>query len=153
VAALDASFHLPAIQLEVLSLFRHKLILQVMFALCFGIGILLTASRGGVLAVALLYAILQAVRTLGLHILSARSLATGAFTLFRSWTPGLLCAAAVSAALLLAQDRIPGFPALNGALRLSILMLLATALMVLIYRTFWRDSVYKLWRSLLVRKV
>jgi O-antigen/teichoic acid export membrane protein len=152
VAALDASFHLPAIQLEVLSLFRHKLILQVMFALCFGAGILLTAPRGGVLAVAFFYAFLQAIRTVGLHTLSARSLDTSIFLLLRSWTPGLLCAAAISAALLLAQDRIPGFSLLNGALRLSILMLLAAGLMVLIYRIFWRDSVYRSWRSLLRRR-
>ena len=32
VAALDASFHLPSIQLEVLSLFRYKFVLQSVFA-------------------------------------------------------------------------------------------------------------------------
>src|SRR5262249_1650384 len=66
VAALDATFHLPAIQLEVMNLFRHKFLIQSAFAIAFGAGIFIVA-HWGIVVVAVLYAALQLLRSLGLH--------------------------------------------------------------------------------------
>jgi O-antigen/teichoic acid export membrane protein len=151
VAALDASFHLPAIQLEILSLFRHKLVLQACFGLCFGLGILFLAPRGGLLAVAWYYAFLQAVRTLGLHTLSARSLGVSMVSLLRSWTPGLVCAAAVAAILTLARRPELHFAPTLPALNLGILVALSVATVALVYRLFFRSTVYTQWRALFQR--
>jgi O-antigen/teichoic acid export membrane protein len=147
-AALDASFHLPSIQLEVLSQFRQKLILQVIFAVCFGAGILLVAPRGGVVAVAFVLALLQAMRTFALHRLSARSLGVSIFSILRSWIPGLVCAAAVGALLDPVQNRLSGFAGLPAVLRLIALILLSAATFFAVYRAFYRDSVYRPWLNL-----
>jgi O-antigen/teichoic acid export membrane protein len=147
-AALDATFHLPSIQLEVLSQFRHKFILQVLFGVCFGIGILLFAPNGGVVAVAFVLAFLQAIRTLALHRLSALSLGVGIFSILRSWIPGLVCAAIVSAVLYLVQSRLTGFSALPAALRLIALILVSAATVFIVYRAIYRRSVYESWMLL-----
>ena len=151
VAALDASFHLPAIQLEILSLFRHKFILQAAFALCFGVGTVLLAPRGGVVAVAWVYAVLQALRTIGLHTLSARSLRVGLLTLLESWTPGLLCAAAVAALLTLAQHPWMHLQHMQPALHLAVLVAISALTVAALYRTFYRHAVYEQWMALLRR--
>jgi O-antigen/teichoic acid export membrane protein len=151
VAALDASHHLPALQLEILSLFRHKIILQGCFGFCFGLGILFFAPRGGIVAVAWFYAFLQAVRTLGMHALSARSLGVSVFSLLRRWTPGLVCAAAVAAVLALAQRPELHFAAAVPALNLGILVVLSAAAVALVYRLFYRSTVYRQWMALFER--
>jgi O-antigen/teichoic acid export membrane protein len=143
VAALDASFHLPAIQLEVLSQFRYKFILQVFFGIFFAIGILFFAPRYGVMGVAILYAVLQAIRTIALHILSARSLQTSVFPLLESWIPGLVCAAIVAGLLTLA--RIGPFAKVSSVLQLVLLILLSAVTVYAVYRTFYRASVYQSW--------
>ena len=152
VAALDASFHLPAIQLEVLNRFRNKFLLQLLFAICFGAGILLAAPRGGIVAVAFVYAFLQALRTLGLHFLSARSLGISIFSILRSWIPGLICAAVVGAMLAAVQHLLDGFPAFNPALRLIALILLSAITAAAVYRAFYKNSVYEPWILLFRRK-
>ncbi|MDR3762480.1 MAG: lipopolysaccharide biosynthesis protein [Acidobacteriota bacterium] len=152
VAALDASFHLPAIQLEILSLFRHKFMLQTAFAVCFGVGIAVAAPHGGTLAVAWVYAALQAVRTLGLHVLSARSMRTGLGHLLRSWVPGLLCAAFVAAILAGAQHSRLHTLLPWPALQLALLVALSGAALAGFYRVFYRATVYESWRSLLRRQ-
>jgi O-antigen/teichoic acid export membrane protein len=151
VAALDASFHLPSIQLEILGLFRHKLILQACFGLCFGLGILFLAPRGGLLAVTWYYAFLQAVRTFGLHMLSARSLGVSMVSLLQSWAPGLVCAAAVAAILALARRPELHFALALPAVNLGILVALSAATVALVYRLFFRSTVYSQWMALFQR--
>jgi O-antigen/teichoic acid export membrane protein len=148
VAVLDASFHLPSLQLEIFSLFRHKLILQVCFGLCFGAGILFFAPRGGIIAVAIVYAVLQAARTLGLHALSARSLGVSIFFLLKSWIPGMVCAAILAVTLAIAQNNMFFTRSVASPLRLGFLMVLSMATLVLVYRFLYRTTVYKQWMFL-----
>jgi O-antigen/teichoic acid export membrane protein len=151
VAALDATFHLPAIQLEVMSLFRHKFMIQVAFAIAFGIGILLLAHRG-IVAVAVFYAGLQLLRTIGLHWLSARSLKCSTWLLLKTWFPGLLCSALVGVTLYFVQARLASLPHVEPLLRLIILILLASAEAVAVYRLLFKESVYEPWMLLIRRK-
>ena len=151
VAALDASFHLPSIQLEVLSQFRYKLILQVLFGLFFCVSIIYLAPRDGIVAVALAYAVLNAARTLVLHSLSARSLGVSMVSILKSWIPGLICAALVGGVLMLAQTQVPGILTWNLALRLTLLMLLSAVTLMAFYRMFYRAAVYQPWISLFSR--
>lgn len=151
VAALDASFHLPAIQLEVFALFRHKLLLQVCFGICFGLGTLLTAPSGGIFAVAIVYAFLQGLRTLGLHHLSARSLGVTAPFLMRSWIPGLVCAGTIAVSLEFVQQGL-----MTGSLsdfslaRLVILVSLSAIILMFVYRFLYKTTVFDLWKGIFV---
>ena len=144
VAALDASFHLPAIQLEVLSLFRHKFLMQVAFAVAFGAGIVLVAPRG-IVAIATVYACLQMIRTMYLHWLSARSLGRSIWSLLEAWLPGLICSAVVGGILYLAQFSIVESSDIKPTLRLVMLILLAGATTIGVYRLLFRKSVYEPW--------
>jgi O-antigen/teichoic acid export membrane protein len=149
VAVLDASFHLPAIQLEVLSLFRHKFFMQVAFAVAFGTGIVLAAPRG-IIAIATFYAGLQMIRTIYLHMLSARSLRRSIWSLLEALVPGLICSAAVAAILYFAQSGIAWLFHIKPVFRLVILIFLAVATTIGVYRLLFRKSVYEPW-MLLVR--
>lgn len=134
VAGLDASFHLPAIQLEIFSLFRHKLILQSFFGLCFGVGILLVAPKGGVIAVAVVYAFLQAVRTLGFHKLSAQSLGVSTRSIIKSWIPGVICAAILATILVLVQCNILLVSSAASPLKLGVLVIVSATTITFVYR-------------------
>jgi O-antigen/teichoic acid export membrane protein len=147
VAALDASFHLPAIQLEVLSLFRGKFLVQIAFAVAFGTGIILVAPRG-IVAIAALYAGLQMIRTMYLHWLSAHSLRCSVWSLLRAWIPGIICAAFVGGILYLAQNIIFWPVGIMPAFRLAMLILVAAATTVSVYRLLFRESVYEPWMIL-----
>jgi O-antigen/teichoic acid export membrane protein len=144
VAVLDASFHLPAIQLEVLSLFRHKFLMQVAFGVAFGTGIVFSAPRG-IVAVATIYACLQMIRTLCLHWLSARSLRRSIWSLLEAWIPGLICSGVVGAVLSFAESSLIRSPQITPAFRLVILIFLAGATAIGVYRLFFRESVYGPW--------
>jgi len=152
VAVLDASFHLPSIQLEVFARFRYKFILQVCFGLFFGVGAYLVAPKGGVVAVATVYAFLQAFRTFGLHLLSARSLGVSTFSLLKSWIPGVVCSAFIAVLVALAQHGLAAFtsPALS-TVKLGVLISLSAATLVVVYRFFYRESVYSQWKALFQR--
>lgn len=149
VAVLDASFHLPSIQLEVFARFRYKFILQVCFGISFGMGAYIAAPRGGVVAVATVYAFLQAFRTLGLHVLSARSLGVSTISLLKSWIPGIVCSAFIAALVALAQHGLAAFtsPALS-TVKLVALISLSAATLIVVYRFFYRESVYSQWKAL-----
>jgi len=151
VAALDASFHLPAIQLEVLSLFRHKFLMQVVFAVAFGTGIVL-AAPSGIVAIAIVYAGLQMIRTTCLHWLSARSLRRSIWSLLEAWIPGLICSAAVGVILYFVQFSIVWSSHIKPAFRLVILILLAAATTIAVYRLLFTKSVYEPWMLLVRRK-
>lgn len=150
VAALDASFHLPAIQLEVLSLFRHKFLIQVAFAIAFGTGIILAAPQG-IVAIASVYAGLQIIRTMYLHWISARSLTRSMSSLLAAWIPGLICSVIVGAILYFAQSSIIQPPSIKPAFGLTILILLACATTIGVYHFLFRNSIYEPW-MLLIRR-
>jgi O-antigen/teichoic acid export membrane protein len=144
VAALDASFHLPAIQLEVLSLFREKFLLQIAFAVAFGVGIIIAAPRGTV-AIATVYAGLQVMRTMYLHWLSARSLRRNIWSLLEAWVPGIICSAIVSTMLYFVQWGMARSSTVKPAFQLAVLILLAGATTVGVFRFLFRESVYEPW--------
>jgi O-antigen/teichoic acid export membrane protein len=152
VAALDATFHLPAIQLEVMNLFRHKFIIQTIFAIAFGAGIVLVA-HWGIVAVALLYAALQLLRSLGLHWLSARSLDCSIWSLLKVWLPGIICSAFVGITIHFVQGMFALLPqTIEPAFRLIALVLLAGVVAVGVYKIIYKDSVYEPWMLVLGRK-
>jgi O-antigen/teichoic acid export membrane protein len=150
VAALDASFHLPAIQLEVLNLFRKKFLMQVAFAVAFGAGIVLAAPRG-IAAIATVYAGLQMIRTTYLHWLSARSLRHSVWSLLQAWIPGMICSVVVGSVLYLTQSNTVWSAEMKPAYRLVMMILLAGATTIGVYRLLFRNSVYEPW-ILLVRR-
>ncbi len=147
VAAFDVTPQLPCIQLEVLGLFRHKFITQTLFALSLGITVLLTAHLG-ITKVALSIAGLQLLRSLSLHHISARSLHTSLWSLVSTWVPGLLCSVIVGAGLYFLQSALLRSAGLTPGLRLGLLVLFATLVAILLYRVFYRESVYDPWVSL-----
>ncbi len=151
VAGLEASFLLPALQLEIFALFRHKIILQALFGISFGLGILIFAPKGGLIAVAVVYSVLQALRTLGLHYLSARSLRASTLSLFGSWVPGAVCAAILVALLLPVQHSMVSIPYFAPSLKLGFLVLLSAATVGLVYRVGYRATVYSQWRALFAK--
>ncbi len=151
VAALDASFHLPAIQLEVLSLFRHKFLMQVAFGIAFGVGIVLAVPRG-IVAIAIVYAGLQMIRTICLHWLSARSLRRSIWSLLKAWIPGIICSAVVGVILYFVQSSIVRSSHIKPTFQLVILILLAGASAIGVYRLLFRKSVYEPWMLLVRRK-
>jgi O-antigen/teichoic acid export membrane protein len=147
-AALDASLHLPAVQLEIFNLFRHKFILQVWFGICFGIGILVFASRGGIAAVAIALAAMQAVRTAGMHVFSARSLGVSPSALLRSWIPGLLCSGLVGGLLAATQGFMSQATILTPPVKLGVLVLIGTVALGSFYRFLYKESIYDHWAAL-----
>jgi O-antigen/teichoic acid export membrane protein len=147
VAALDASFHLPAILLEVLSLFRQKFLMQVAFAVTFGVGIVIAAPHG-IVAIAAVYAGLQMMRTMYLHWLSARALRRTIWSLLEAWIPGSVCSAFVGGLLYFAQLGVVSSTNIKPAFRLIALVILASVTTASVYRFFFRTSVYEPWMLL-----
>ena len=146
-AALDASFHLPTIQLEVLSRFRAKLMVQVLYGAVLAISAVVTAPHG-IVMVAYVFVVLQLVRTLWLHWLSAQSLHTNLLNLLNSWLPGMLCGVVVGGVVYGLQIGLDRFgPEIPLLVRLLLLMVPAAAVTVLMYRTFFYDTVYQPWAS------
>ena len=143
-AALDATFHLPAIQLEVLSRFKNKLIVQLLYGITLGVSVAV-AARFGIVAVAWVHPGLQLVRTICLHALSARSLRTSLSSLLVAWRPGMICGAAVGILIYLTQSLLADAGSSTHALQLLLLIAIATVASVAMYRTFYRGSVYSPW--------
>jgi PST family polysaccharide transporter len=146
VASLDSSFDLPAVQLEIANQFRHKVVLQTFFALALGLSILFLAPRGGVLAVAIAYAVLQGIRSLMFHHISARSLGVSPLLLLSSWTPGLVCAAVVAAVLGTMRRYVHPTTQTASVVNLVAVALVSVALLFFVYHRFYRDSVFVGWR-------
>ncbi|WP_212733104.1 lipopolysaccharide biosynthesis protein [Terriglobus roseus] len=146
-AALDASFHLPTIQLEVLSRFRAKLIVQVLYGMVLAASAVVAAPRG-IVMVAYVFVVLQFLRTLWLHWLSARSLGTSLFKLLNSWVPGALCGAIVGGVVYTLQTSISRFrPDTPLLFRLLLLIFAGLAVGTLLYRMFFYDSMFQPWAS------
>ena len=151
VAFVDASFHLPSIQLEIRNQFRHKIALQIGFAAAFGVAVAVT-SRFGITQVAVAYGILQFLRTFGLHVLSARSLNFAVTKLFIAWAPGILCALVIAIPILGLQSAHLGLLAQHAVVRLFLLVGVSSAGMVLFYRAMFRRQVYEPWRGIFGRR-
>jgi O-antigen/teichoic acid export membrane protein len=147
VAALDSSFDLPATQLEIANQFRYKMLLQGTFAVLFGVSIFLLAPRYGVLAVASAYAILQIIRSLIFHYLSAKSLSVSPWLLLSSWTPGLVCAGLVACVVGLLQRYGSMATPLDAVLKLGLILLLSLTTIVAVYRSLYRAAVFEPWRG------
>jgi O-antigen/teichoic acid export membrane protein len=145
-AALDATFHLPSIQLEVLGRFRNKLIVQLLYGLTLGISVAI-AARFGIVAVAWVHPILQFVRTICLHALSARSLRTTLNSLIAAWRPGMICGVVVGILIYFTQSLLSHTGASTHALQLLLMVALSTVASVAVYRIFYRGSVYGPWVS------
>ncbi|MDR3504870.1 MAG: lipopolysaccharide biosynthesis protein [Acidocella sp.] len=150
VAFLDASFHLPAIQLEIRNQFKHKIVLQVAFALTFGLAVVVF-SRYGITQVALAYGVLQLLRTFGLHALSARSLNFAVVKLFATWIPGALCALTISVPIWMLQSAHVGWLEEHAVVRLLLMVATSAVGAVLFYRSLFNRQVYQPWRALFTR--
>jgi O-antigen/teichoic acid export membrane protein len=151
VAMLDATMHLPGIQLEVLSLFRHKIYLQLLFIVAWASAILLTV-RFGITTVALAYCALQLIRSVVFHWISANSLSTSLWSMVSSWVPGLACSGAIATALYFIQSFLHQESSIRPGLQLLLLIASGVILSILFYRIFYRESVYRPWVGLLRRQ-
>jgi O-antigen/teichoic acid export membrane protein len=151
VAVLDASFHLPSIQLEVFNTFRGKLHLQLFFGLAFGAGTAILAPRFGVFGVASFYAFMQLLRTLGFQYLSARSTKTTVWIYFNSWLPGLLASLFAGVVLSLVQSQL-GHTNLLPVFKMGSLIAVAFVSVVLFYKVCFSNTVYEPWISLIRRE-
>ena len=145
--AFDASLHLPATQLEIFNLFRNKIVLQFLCGICFGSGILVFAPRVGIIAVPITLALLQGVRTVGIHSFSARSLGVSPIIIFGSWIPGLLCAGWSGAARHYAAFSVASAKRYLPV-RLGCLVLIGAVTVGAFYRVFYRESIYDHWMAL-----
>ena len=148
VGAFEASFSLPALQLEISNEFRHKIVLQGSFAAIFGLCIFFLAPRYGIFPVTIAYAILQAIRSLLFHRLSAATFQVSSGSLLVSWVPGLACSAVLGLAVAVVQHFLPAPTQMMATLKLIVQIVLSLVVISVFYRLFYKDTVYDLWRSL-----
>jgi O-antigen/teichoic acid export membrane protein len=148
VAVLDASFHLPSIQLEVFNTFRGKLYLQISFGLAFGAGTALLAPRFGVFGVATFFAFMQLLRTLRFQYLSAHSTKTPVWSYFKYWTPGVAAALFAGVVLYFLQLELNHTNFLP-VIKLITLIVTAFVSVIVFYRIFFSETVYEPWISLI----
>jgi hypothetical protein len=148
VAVLDASFHLPSIQLEVFNTFRGKLYLQIFFGLAFGAGTAILAPRFGVFGVATFFAFMQLLRTLRFQYLSARSTKTPVWSYFKYWTPGVVAALFAGVVLYFLQLEL-NHTNFMPVVKLITLIAAAFTSVTLFYKLFFAETIYKPWISLI----
>ncbi len=150
VAAFDSSFDIPALQMEIANQFKAKVWLQSAFVLVFSAAILLAAPREGLAGVAVVYAALQAVRSIIFHLISARSLDVAPELLLASWCPGLLCSAAVATAMAAVQHIIPGLTPSEQAGKALALACTAFLVACAFYAVAARETVFQGWAEVLL---
>jgi O-antigen/teichoic acid export membrane protein len=151
VGMIEATMHLPGIQLEVLSQFRRKIYVQSVFIIVWAIAILLTVQYG-ITAVAIAYAVTQVARSVWFHWMSAKSLEASLWGLLLTWLPGLICSVAVGAALYALQLALLRHAAVKAGLQLTVLVCGGLVVSVIFYRVFYKVSIYEPWTRLLKRQ-
>jgi len=139
--AADVSFHLPGIQMEALGRFRHKMAVQLIYAIFIAGGVYLSISKGLVM-VGMTLTGLQLCRSLGLHFYTAKYLNRSFMAMMSSWTPGLIGALVVGGGIgfvASAFHRLPGAP---PVLQLIACILTGLGVSSIFYGTFYRHSVF-----------
>jgi len=140
-AAADASFQLPALQMEALGRFRHKMIVQLLYMFCVAGGIFLAIPHGLVMVGATLGG-LQLCRSLGLHYYTAKYLNRSFLGLMTCWVPGLIVAVAVGASVSVVAGVLRTHPGVPVVLQLILCILTGLGVSSILYATFYRRSVF-----------
>lgn len=140
-AAADASFHLPAIQMEALGRFRHKMIVQLLYMFCVASGVFLSIPHGLVMVGATL-AGLQVCRSLGLHYYAATYLNRSFTDLMTCWIPGLTAATAVGISISLVAEGLRAHPGVPIVVQLFVCILTGLGVSATLYATVYRRSVF-----------
>jgi O-antigen/teichoic acid export membrane protein len=139
--AADASFHLPGIQMEALGRFRHKMAVQLMYAMLIWGGIALSISKGLVM-VGITLTGLQLCRSLGLHFYTAKYLDRSLMAIMSCWIPGLTAALVVGGAIVLVASIFHRYPGVPPALQLMACMLTGLVVSSTFYVVFYRETVF-----------
>jgi O-antigen/teichoic acid export membrane protein len=140
-AAADASFHLPAIQMEALGRFRHKMIVQFIYMFCVAGGVFLSIPHGLVMVGATL-AGLQLCRSLGLHYYTAKYLNRSFLGLMTCWIPGLIAAVAVGISISKVAGVLRTYPGVPVVVQLIVCILTGLGVSAIFYATLYRRTVF-----------
>jgi O-antigen/teichoic acid export membrane protein len=140
-AAADASFHLPAIQMEALGRFRHKMIVQLLYMLCAAVGVLLSIPHGLVMVAATL-AGLQLCRSLGLHYYTAMYLEHSFMRLLACWIPGVAAAVVVGVSIHEVAGILQAHSGFSVAAQLILCLLTGLGVSATFYALFYRTTVF-----------
>jgi len=140
-AAADASFHLPAVQMEAMGRFRHKMAVQFLYMVCIGAGVFVSIPHG-ILAVCITLTALQVFRSLGLNYYAASYMNRNFLALMSSWIPGLTAAVPVAASVALVESFLGANRGIPVALQLIACMLTGLAVSAAVYAALFRRSVF-----------
>jgi O-antigen/teichoic acid export membrane protein len=140
-AAADASFHLPAIQMEALGRFRHKMIVQLLYMICIGGGVFLSIAHGLVIVGVTLTG-LQLCRSLGLQYYTGKYLNRGFTAMMSNWVPGLTAAIPVGVSIAYVARLLRANYGMPPVLQLFVCILTGLAVSSTVYATLFRRSVF-----------
>lgn len=140
-AAAEASAHLPAMQMEALGIFRHKVLIQSLYAISIGAGVFLAIPHG-LLVVGMTLAGLLACRSLGLHFFAARYLNRNLTALVSAWLPGLTAALPVWGAVFFVARFSRNSLGLPLALQLVLCILTGLGVSAIAYAAFFKRTVF-----------
>ncbi len=139
--AADASFHLPGVQMEALGRFRHKAIVQILFLICIGGGVYVSASHGLVI-VGVTITGLTLIRSLGLHFYTAQYLNRSFTNIISCWVPGLIAAILVGGATVLVEGAFLKHQGIPAVLQLIVCIVMGLGISSVFYGIFYRKSVF-----------
>jgi len=141
VAAADASFHLPAIQMEALGRFRHKMIVQLLYMICVGGGVLVSISHGLVMVGVTLTG-LQLCRSLGLQYYTGKYLNRSLTDMMATWVPGLTAAIPVGVSIAFVAGLLRTHHGMPTVLQLIVCILTGLGVSSMVYAALFRRSVF-----------
>jgi O-antigen/teichoic acid export membrane protein len=140
-AAVDASHNLPAVQMEALGRFRHKMIVQVLYMICIAAGILLSLPHGLVMVGVTLTG-LQLCRSLGLQYYTGKYLNRSFTDMMASWVPGLTAAIPVGVSIAFVAGLLRMHHGMPTVLQLIVCILTGLGVSSMVYATLFRRSVF-----------
>ena len=140
-AAADASFHLPAYQMEALGRFRHKMFVQFSYMVCVAAGIFLSIPHG-LIAVCITLTALQLIRSFALNFYSAQYMNRSFAVIMSSWIPGLTAALPVGISIAFVAHFLRASHAVAPGLQLVACMLTGLLVSAGIYAALFRRSVF-----------
>jgi teichuronic acid exporter len=139
--AANASFHLPAVQMEALGRFRHKMIVQLLYLICIGGGLYLSVSHGLVM-VCLTITGLTLIRSFGLQFYTAKYLNRSFTDMMSSWVPGLTAAIPVGGAIVFVAGVFLKHPGVPTVMQIIVCILVSLGVSSAFYGIFYRKSVF-----------
>jgi len=139
--AADASLHLPALQMEAMGRFRHKMIVQLSYMICIGAGVYLSIPYGLVMVGVALTGLLLC-RSIGLQYYTARYLDRSFPVLLSAWVPGLTAALPVGVSIAFVAGFLRAKSGIPAALQLIACILTGLGVSTVVYATLFRRLVF-----------